>query len=89
MSMQIQRYRYIGPLSGASLRVDGQDVDVLLNPKTPVDLPPDHPFTQALVAQKRLIELPLSADAGAPNPPPPNPPKGKGKAPSGDKGDAQ
>jgi len=91
MSIQTQRYRYIGPLSGASLRVNGKDVDVLLNPKKPVELPPEHPFTQTLLAQKRLIALPPAPVAGVENPPPPPPPpppappKGKGK---GDKGAA-
>jgi len=81
--MSMQTYTYVGPLSGASLRVDGKDVDVLLNPRKPVKLPPEHPFTQALIAQKHLIPVPVSEPE---NPPPP--PKGKAKAPSGDKGDA-
>jgi len=81
--MSMQTYTYVGPLSGASLRVNGKDLDVLLNPKTPVALPANHPFTQTLLAQKRLVAVPVT-EAENP-PPPPAPPKGKGK---GDKGDA-
>jgi len=86
--MSMQTYTYVGPLSGASLRVDGQDLDVLLNPKKPVSLPPEHPFTLALLAQKRLIPVSAPVPLAEPEYPPAAPPKGKAKAPSGDKGDA-
>jgi len=81
MSIQTQRYTYVGPLSGASLRVNGKDVDVLLNPKKPVELPSEHPFTKTLLAQKRLIALPPETVNPPPPPPPqpPAPPKGKAK----------
>jgi len=86
MSIQTQKYTYVGPLSGASLRVGGKDVDVLLNPRKPVSLPPAHPFTLALIAQKRLIAVPVAEPENPPSPPPPAPPKGKGKtAPTNDK----
>jgi len=82
MSIQTQRYTYVGPLSGASLRVNGKDVDVLLNPKKPVELPSEHPFTKTLLAQKRLILLAPAQVVEPENPPPPQPPappKGKAK----------
>jgi len=66
--MNMQTYT----LSSASLRVDGQEMDVLLNPRIPVELPPEHPFTLALLAQKRLTPVPAKPKGKAP---------GKGDAP--------
>lgn len=62
------QYRYHGPLSSASIQVDGQTIDVLLNPKRLVSLPADHAFTQTLVAQKRLVAMPVGVAAIASTP---------------------
>jgi len=64
--MNTQLYTYTGPLSSASLRVDGQEMDILLNPRIPVELPPEHPFTQTLLAQKRLMPVSAKPKAKAP-----------------------
>jgi len=64
--MNTQSYTYTGPLSSASLRVDGQEMDILLNPRIPVELPPEHPFTQTLLAQKRLVPVPAKPRGKAP-----------------------
>lgn len=54
---KMTEYRYSGPLSGASIIVDGALQDVLLNPRRTVFLPPAHEFTQTLIAQGRLVEV--------------------------------
>jgi len=65
METQTRLYAYTGPLSSVTLNVDGEELDVLLNPKTLVALPPEHPYTLALIAQKRLVAMP-SPDSPAP-----------------------
>jgi len=64
MAIQTQRYAYFGPLSGASLRVGEQTLDVVLHPGKPVELPANHAFTKTLLAQKRLVAVTLPPPAG-------------------------
>ncbi|MFP5420976.1 MAG: hypothetical protein ACLGID_05835 [Gammaproteobacteria bacterium] len=61
--MKKTRYRYSGPQSAVSLRVGkaGELLDVQLLPGQPVDLPPEHEYTQVLLALNHLE--PLAEDA--------------------------
>lgn len=54
--MADRKYIYSGPLSSATIRVDGKDRHVQLHPGASVTLPPDHPWVKRLIAQKRLAE---------------------------------
>lgn len=51
------KYRYSGPLSGVTLD-DGREV--MLHPGSAVELPPEHEYTQTLLALKHLSPLPTS-----------------------------
>ncbi|NMX60199.1 hypothetical protein [Pseudomonas sp. WS 5079] len=53
--MKLTEYLYTGPQSGASLRVDGELLDVQLQPGKPVELPADHEYTQVLLELKLLV----------------------------------
>jgi hypothetical protein len=64
--MADKKYLYSGPVSCATIKVDGKDVDVQLNPGATVTLPDDHPWVQALVSRGRLTEPPTPPKAEAP-----------------------
>lgn len=53
--MKLTEYLYTGPQSGASLRVDGELLDVQLLSGKPVELPAGHEYTQVLLALKFLL----------------------------------
>jgi len=83
---QMTPYVYSGPVSSVSLRVGARIVDVQLHPGKPVGLPADHPYTQALIAQKRLTPIapePVSeaTSAAADNPPEDKPRRNKAGQP--------
>lgn len=64
MAQTLSRYLYSGPFSGVTLAGAGKKDrprEVLLFPGKPVELPADHPYTQALLAQGRL--RPVAATA--------------------------
>ncbi len=65
--MKLTSYQYTGPLSGTSLRVGEEILDVQLIPNQSVDLPADHEYTQVLLHLKQL-ELPPSKAAKKPSP---------------------
>ena len=46
--MKLSKYVYSGPRSAASLRVEGQVLDVALVPGGTVELPPAHDYTKTL-----------------------------------------
>jgi len=47
--MNLQTYRYTGPVSGAALNWNGEILDVRLHPGKPVQLPAEHEYTQTLI----------------------------------------
>ena len=53
----MKKYRYSGPLSGVTLD-DGREV--MLHPGREVELPPEHEYTQTLLALNYLSPLPAS-----------------------------
>jgi hypothetical protein len=53
----MKRYRYSGPVSGATLRTKTQDLHVRLSPGAEVELPDDHSYVRGLVARGHLVEL--------------------------------
>ncbi|MDU9028706.1 hypothetical protein [Pseudomonas mediterranea] len=65
--MNLTRYRYSGPPSGASLWVGKkrEALDVLLHPGKPVELPADHEYTLVLLALKHLQRLPTEMKSTA------------------------
>ena len=44
------KFKYTGPLSGATLTGDGEPKEVMLYPDTEVDLPETHEYVQTLLA---------------------------------------
>lgn len=50
----MRQYRYQGPVSGATLKVGNETLEVLLNPRALASLPEDHPYTRRLVARGHL-----------------------------------
>lgn len=48
--VKVARFKYTGPLSGATLNVDGAPQEVMLFPDTEVDLPEEHEYVQTLKA---------------------------------------
>lgn len=58
--MNLTRYIYSGPQSAASLRVGEKRelFEAQLLPGKPVELPPDHEYTQVLIALKHLAPAP-------------------------------
>jgi len=52
--MSLQTYYYSGPVSGATLVHNGKVLDVRLHPGKPVQLPPDHDYTQVLLGLQYL-----------------------------------
>lgn len=73
--MTLTRYRYNGPPSGVSLRLDNTQpsLDIQLHPGEPVELPADHDYTRVLLALNHLQPLPThTRPAGkTPKPQPP------------------
>jgi len=69
MAVNIQAWRYSGPLSSVTLRVGDENLDVVLHPGKVVRLPAEHEFTQTLAAQKRLVRV--EEPQVAPKVPPP------------------
>lgn len=63
--MNLSRYLYTGPQSAASLRVGKERtlLDVQLLSGQPVELPPDHEYTLALLTLKHLTPWPAQAAA--------------------------
>jgi len=78
---QMTQYVYNGPIASVSLRIASRIVDVQLHPGKPVQLPAEHPYTQALVAQKRLVAVaPIESIEPQPAPDPgSSSPKGKAR----------
>lgn len=62
--MKLNHYRYTGPLSSASLRVEGKLLDVQLQPDTLVDLPADHNYTKVLLELKHLVPAAVAPGTG-------------------------
>lgn len=60
----MKRYRYSGPVSGATLRLGEQVLHVRLSPGAEVELPDDHVYVRGLVARGHLAELALAKRAG-------------------------
>lgn len=61
--MKLTSYLYHGPQSSVSLRITGpnneeQTLDVVLYPDRRVELPAEHEYTKALLAQKLLTLQP-------------------------------
>ncbi|MBG7114725.1 hypothetical protein GHU20_13575 [Pseudomonas aeruginosa] len=63
--MKLSKYVYSGPRSAASLRVDGEVLDVALVPGGTVELPPDHEYTQTLLVLKHISPAPATKSAKA------------------------
>ena len=66
--MKLTSYLYHGPQSGVTLCVAGQEgeeqtVDVVLYPGRKVELPADHEYTRALLAQKLITLQPAAVKA--------------------------
>lgn len=63
--MNLSRYLYTGPQSAASLRVGKERMllDVQLLSGQPVELPPDHEYTLALLTLNHLTPWPAQAAA--------------------------
>lgn len=56
--MRLTAYLYSGPLGSASLRHEGETLDVRLIPDKPVELPAEHEYTEVLLHLKQLKPLP-------------------------------
>lgn len=55
--MKLTSYLYTGPLSSASLRTEGEPLDVRLIPGKPVELPAEHEYTLVLLHLKQLTPI--------------------------------
>lgn len=75
--MTLTHYRYNGPPSGVSLRLDqhAETLDVQLHPGEPVELPADHDYTRVLLALNHLQPLPVHPRPAAKAPKPQLPAK--------------
>jgi hypothetical protein len=75
--MTLTRYRYNGPPSGVSLRLDqhAETLDRQLHPGEPVELPAEHDYTRVLLALKHLQPLPVQPRPAAKAPKPQLPAK--------------
>lgn len=73
--MNLTRYLYKGPQSGASLRVGDKRelLEVQLTPGKPVKLPADHEYTQVLLELQHLEPLAPESKATAKVSPAPQP----------------
>jgi len=87
MAVNIQAWRYSGPLSSVTLRVGDENLDVVLHPGKVVHLPAEHEFTQTLAAQKRLVRV--EEPQAATQPPPPGTKSEASGKPSDKKGAEQ
>lgn len=56
--MRLTAYLYSGPPSSASLRHEGEILDVRLIPDKPVELPAAHEYTKVLLHLKQLQPQP-------------------------------
>lgn len=63
--MKLSKYVYSGPRSAASLRVEGQVLDVALVPGGTVELPPDHDYTKTLELLGHISPEPAKATKAA------------------------
>jgi len=61
--MKLTNYIYHGPQSGVTLKVGDEELDVFLFPNREVQLPADHDYTKALLAQKLLTLAPTLTKA--------------------------
>ena len=57
--MKLTAYLYKGPPSSASLRHEGETLDVQLIPEKSVDLPAEHEYTLVLLHLKQLELQPV------------------------------
>mgnify|MGYP000223349912 CR=1 FL=1 len=51
------RFTYSGPISGATLRHQGERREVMFHPGRTYELPADHPYVQRLVARGFLTKV--------------------------------
>lgn len=61
--MKLTNYVYHGPQSSVTLRVGDEELDAFLFPNREVQLPADHDYTKALLAQKLLTLTPIQTKA--------------------------
>ena len=54
------RYTYSGPVSGVTLREQGQSREILLHPGKIYELPPEHPHVRRLIARRHLTPAPAA-----------------------------
>lgn len=58
--MKLEKYRYKGPLSAATLNHGGRKLEVALVPGKVVELPPEHEYVRALAELGHLIPEPIA-----------------------------